>query len=92
MSEWLEPDTVVISEASLQGQGTTYQITIPNLIITAWLEPDTVVISEASLQGQGTTYQITIPNLIITALLDTGQIYQFFQKSSSGHHYKHLNY
>ena len=39
---WLEPDTtVVISEASLQGKGATYQVTIQNLTTVALLDTRT---------------------------------------------------
>ena len=39
MSDWLELNTTdAISEGSLQGKSTTYQITIQNLITTALLD------------------------------------------------------
>ena len=58
-----------------------------------WQEPDTVVMIEASLQGKSATYQVIIQNIITTApLLNTGEMYQLFGKSSSGHYCKHLNH
>ena len=38
MSDWLEADTIVISEASLQGRSATYQVTIQNIVTTALLD------------------------------------------------------
>ena len=48
MSDWLEPDTVVISKASLQEKSATYQVIVQNIITSTLLDtgPNISVISE----------------------------------------------
>ena len=40
MLGWLEPDTAVISEASLEGKSATYQVTIQNVVTSALLDSE----------------------------------------------------
>ena len=60
MSDCLEPDTIVITEATLQGKCATYMVTIQNIVTTALLDTgaNILVVLEKFFRSLSQTFQL----------------------------------